>query len=283
MWTAPSKDNKCVTIQAYVAIKPDVWYTSTGPLAKKVCEDRRKNEDMKPTENDNCDVCEEARYEVRFTLLFYLYFINLDSKIETTETFFSQLKFEGTWSYNTHKNLYPEPQLTPTGDHKEDIVAAFSDIVGASHNKNYYVYKDSTYATEGLKMLAEQGNTTKLEIEILDHVNNIIYFIVRKLRINVCLLCIILLQLGTNVRTVIKATAPARTNMSTVASFRANKEKHLISLVTSILPSPDWFLGVYNLELCDAKNNSWAESFVLNLYPLDAGTDSGKKFDVSSK
>lgn len=71
--------------------------------------------------------------------------------------------------------------------------------------------------------------------------------------------------------------------MSTLASFRANKEKHLISLVTSLLPSPDWFLGVYNLELCDSKNNSWAENIILNLYPLDAGTDSGKKFDVSLK
>lgn len=59
------------------------------------------------------------------------------------------------------------------GDHKEEVIAAFSDIVGASHNKNYYVYKDSTYATEGLQMLAEQGNTTKLEMEILDHVNTI--------------------------------------------------------------------------------------------------------------
>lgn len=97
-----------------------------------------------------------------------------------------------------------------------------------------------------------------------------------------CLLSIIWLQLGANVRTVIKATAPKRTNMSTVASFRANKDKHLISLVTSLLPSPDWFLGVYNLELCDSKNNSWAENIILNLYPLDAGTDSGKNFDVSS-
>lgn len=100
------------------------------------------------------------------------------------------MKFEGTWSYNTHKNLYPEPQLGPAGDHKEEVVATFSDIVGASHNKNYYVYKDSTYATEGLKMLAEQGNTTKLEMEILDNVITI-YFMLNIYKVNGYPLCII--------------------------------------------------------------------------------------------
>lgn len=70
----------------------------------------------------------------------------------------------------------------------------------------------------------------------------------------------------------------------TVTSFRANKEHHLVSLATGIIPSPDWFLGVANLELCREtidKRSEWAPTVTLNMYPYDAGTDSGKTFEVS--
>lgn len=44
-------------------------------------------------------------------------------------------------------------------------------------------------------------------------------------------------------------------------------------------PSPDWIVGVSALELC-LRNCSWVESKVLNLYPWDAGTDSGVTYIV---
>lgn len=65
LWIAPRKGSQCVTIYAIVAIKPDVWYTHEGPLSKRVCEDVRDADDILPTQNDNCQVCEEARYQVR--------------------------------------------------------------------------------------------------------------------------------------------------------------------------------------------------------------------------
>lgn len=51
-------------------------------------------------------------------------------------------------------------------------LAHFSDVVGASHSKNFNVYKLNSDASQGLKMLAEQGNTTKLEIEIQAQVSS---------------------------------------------------------------------------------------------------------------
>ncbi|KAJ8730584.1 hypothetical protein PYW08_001997 [Mythimna loreyi] len=220
-WTAPEKNNKCVTIFAVVAVKPDVWYSYEGPLSKRICEDRRKADDMQPMENDNCQVCEDARYK---------------------------LTFEGMWSYNTHPRMYPPAGLVPR----------FSDVVGASHSKDFTLFKYNSEAREGLQLLAEQGNSTNLEVEIYR-------------------------ELGTNIRTIIKATAPANTNMKTVSTFRTSRKHHMVSLATAILPSPDWFLGVANLELCDAKTHKWAESVTFNLYPMDAGTDSGKKFDSSNE
>lgn len=54
----------------------------------------------------------------------------------------------------------------------------------------------------------------------------------------------------------------------------------LVSFVSMIDPSPDWFLGVSGLDLC-LRNCTWAESKIVDLYPYDAGTDSGPTYTVS--
>lgn len=60
--------------------------------------------------------------------------------------------------------------------------ARFSDVVGASHSKYFSVYKYNSEASAGMKMLAEQGNTTQLEVEIQEkviirHLQNLTYFL----------------------------------------------------------------------------------------------------------
>lgn len=60
-----------------------------------------------------------------------------------------------------------------------------------------------------------------------------------------------------------------------------------LKLVTDVLvlfigPSPDWIVGVSALELC-LRNCSWVESKTLNLYPWDAGTDSGITYMVTMR
>lgn len=44
-----------------------------------------------------------------------------------------------------------------------------------------------------------------------------------------------------------------------------------------IYPSPDWFVGVSDLELC-LSNGSWIDRKTLYLYPYDAGTDNGATY-----
>ncbi|CAH0714705.1 unnamed protein product, partial [Brenthis ino] len=221
IWKAPPKNNKCVTIFAVLAVRPDVWYNFDGPLSKRVCEDRRNMEDMQPTENNNCITCEDARY---------------------------LLTFDGIWSFNTHPYMFPSSRE----------LARFSDVVGASHNNNFKLYRFNSDASEGLKMLAEQGNTTKLELEILK-------------------------QLGISVRTLLKASGQPKPNMKTTAMFRVTREHHLVSLVAAILPSPDWFVGVSNMELCDVASGTWAPNLTLNIYASDAGTDSGLTFEATNE
>lgn len=43
-----------------------------------------------------------------------------------------------------------------------------------------------------------------------------------------------------------------------------------------IAPSPDWFIGVRNLDL--APGGVWTEELVVDLFAFDAGTDSGPSY-----
>lgn len=53
----------------------------------------------------------------------------------------------------------------------------------------------------------------------------------------------------------------------------------MISVAVGIYPSPDWFLGVARFELCQ-EDNTWLQERELNLFPWDAGTDSGVSYEV---
>lgn len=49
-----------------------------------------------------------------------------------------------------------------------------------------------------------------------------------------------------------------------------------LSFIVRIVPSPDWFVGVDSVDLCDGDH--WKENVSLELFPYDAGTDSGFTF-----
>lgn len=49
-----------------------------------------------------------------------------------------------------------------------------------------------------------------------------------------------------------------------------------LSFIVRIVPSPDWFVGVDSIDLCDG--DQWKENVSLELFPYDAGTDSGFTF-----
>lgn len=89
-------------------------------------------------------------------------------------------------------------------------------------------------------------------------------------------------QIGDGVRTLIKGKGHGYRKMTlpTYSFFRVDKENHLFSAAVAIYPSPDWFLGVTRFELCQT-DNTWLKERELNLYPWDAGTDSGVSYEVS--
>ncbi|XP_037945543.1 spondin-1-like [Teleopsis dalmanni] len=154
-----------------------------------------------------------------------------------------ELTFEGKWSRHTHPKDFPANSWR----------TRFSDIIGASHTIDYRFWQYGDLASEGLREVAEHGSTRTLESELKDQSDQI--------------------------RTIIKARGIAYPNVTgkTFAVFRVDSKHHLISLVSMIDPSPDWIVGVSGLELC-LPNCSWVENKIHNLYPWDAGTDSGPSY-----
>ncbi|KAG4072467.1 hypothetical protein HA402_004399 [Bradysia odoriphaga] len=155
-----------------------------------------------------------------------------------------ELTFEGLWSRNTHPKDFPSNVYN----------TKFSDIIGASHSSSYSFWKYGQTASDGLKQVAENGFTNELEDELKS-------------------------QSG-EIRTIIKAKGLEHPNIlgKTFAVFRVDREHSQLSFVSMIHPSPDWFLGVSGLELCTVER-SWVESRTIDLYPWDAGTDSGPSYE----
>eukprot|EP00958_Prasinococcus_capsulatus_P019746 scaffold2478_cov374-Prasinococcus_capsulatus_cf.AAC.2 len=49
-------------------------------------------------------------------------------------------------------------------------------------------------------------------------------------------------------------------------------------MVTMLAPSPDWITGVSSVDMCDRTTGEWRQTYSMNAYPVDAGTDSGMTF-----
>jgi len=57
----------------------------------------------------------------------------------------------------------------------------------------------------------------------------------------------------------------------------------LLSTITMIAPSPDWFSGFYDFDVRDPDNlDNFLQSFVIETYPWDAGTEQGDTYSTSN-
>ncbi|XP_050298607.1 spondin-1 [Anthonomus grandis grandis] len=210
MWAAPPPGSGCVTFRAMVLEDAQHWYADDGGLSKTFCEQTDK--DIKFDENDCC-ACDEAKYS---------------------------LIFEGIWSKKTHPKDYPFSLW----------LTHFSDVIGASHERNFSFWGEGQIASEGFRSLAEWGSPRMLETELRAKAKYL--------------------------RTIIKAAGLWHPNVNTNTStnFKVDRRHHLISVASMFGPSPDWVVGLNGLNLC-LKNCSWIQDMTIDLYPYDAGTDSG--------
>jgi len=67
-----------------------------------------------------------------------------------------QLIFEGLWSNKTHPKDFPFSLW----------LTHFSDVIGASHERNFSFWGEGQLASDGLRQVAEWGSVRGLEAEL---------------------------------------------------------------------------------------------------------------------
>ena len=128
--------------------------------------------------------------------------------------------------------------------------AIFSPLTGASHNRRISAWTNYGYASPGVEQIAETG-MNKILAEALTGVPLI--------------------------KEVIAADGPAPYDGSHSVMATLDPKFTQLSFLTMIFPSPDWFTGIENKNMC-TKRGTWKNKSVGLLYPWDAGTDSGKTY-----
>jgi hypothetical protein len=169
---------------------------------------------------------------------FLFFFLTIFSQDEG-DTVEYEVTFDATWSEATH------PYEFPSNPH-------FSGLIGASHNDQIHFWREGEIASPGIKNMAETGSKNPLIDEIEQAIAQGKAF---------------KLLSGSGIN-----PSPGSTSLI----FKVNEQYPLVSLVTMIAPSPDWFVGVDSLSLFE--DGSFVEEKIVHLYAYDAGTDSGSSY-----
>ena len=81
----------------------------------------------------------------------------------------------------------------------------------------------------------------------------------------------------------IKSVAIGSTSSVMNIEVEVTKDFPLVSLVSMLAPSPDWFTGIKKVFLCNTSSGLWLDSWTIDmLHPWDAGTDDGATFDAAN-
>ena len=153
------------------------------------------------------------------------------------------IEFQGGWT------AAATPDGVPGGAH-------FSRLIAAVHDAGVTFLRSGGAATAGIESMAEIGGTSVLRSEVRNAGPNAAGVV----------------RGGTN------SIGPTATQSLTVT---LTTEHPLVTLVTMVAPSPDWFVGVSGLSLLD-PGGSWLSSQGVRLYPWDAGTENGDEFSLSN-
>ncbi len=152
--------------------------------------------------------------------------------------------FDATWSAETH------PVSFPGNPH-------FSGLIGGTHNADLVVWEVVSLASTGIKDMAELGRTSPLDTEIEAAI-----------------------QAGTAWRVLRGGSINPSPASAGPLAFEIHADFPLVTLVSMIAPSPDWFVGVSAMSLF--ADGVWIDRIVIELAPHDAGTDSGVIYTSSN-
>jgi len=149
-----------------------------------------------------------------------------------------RVTLEATWSASTH------PTDAPPDPH-------FSPLIGATHRDPVRFWSPGALASEGMRRMAEEGRTAPLDEEIRSAIAT------------------------GQAQHLLVGGALSRSPGTIELEIEVSRDYPLVTLVTMVAPSPDWFVGVTALRLLEGD---WVSERRVTLQPWDAGTDSGETF-----
>ena len=155
-----------------------------------------------------------------------------------------KIVLNGTWNELSNSSFYPD------GAH-------FSPFISWSHAIEDTLIERNGIASKGVEQMAETGGLTSMNKELEDLKNRgFVYdFSNGKLLF-----------------------APGKDELF----IEVTETFHLLSVVSMIAPSPDWFIAVRNLDLM-TDDNRWIDSITVDAVLYDAGTDSGEQFNSRNR
>ena len=153
-----------------------------------------------------------------------------------------RLEVDNTWSEENHPGAFP-------------FEAHFSWFGGATHNDQVSFWQEREPTSAGMTQMAEDGRT----IIFMDEVA-------------------VAMQAGNSDQQLSyqwwfcpTGTVTNRCGETTV-EFAVDSDFPLVTMVSMLGPSPDWFVGVSGLPL--RENGQWHQEVVVDLRPYDGGTRS---------
>ncbi len=155
------------------------------------------------------------------------------------ETALYTVRFAASWSAASHPRDFPAN-------------AHFSPLVGGTHAAGLELWRPGGLASPGIEQMAEMGLVQPLVAEVRAGIAR---------------------GLADQELT---GAAIAQSPGETTLSFSVDSRFPLVTLVSMLAPSPDWFVGVHGLSL--RERGDWVQEKVVHLLAYDAGTDSGTTF-----
>lgn len=157
----------------------------------------------------------------------------------TSQTARYEIEFDTNWSAVNFPTNFPENRH-------------FSGLIGLTHNQEVRVIEPNVLADDGVVSVAETGSKDIL----ISEVNT-------------------LQNLGVAGNLISGDGIPVNDDDVDV-QFDISQDFPLVSVITMLAPSPDWFTGIDSVELF--VNGAWVNEVTVQALVYDAGSDSGVTF-----
>ena len=152
------------------------------------------------------------------------------------------INFQSTWTASEHSSI-------PNNAH-------WSNLVGATHNTANEFVQIGENATLGIKDIAEFGSNGAFENEVNSAITD-----------------------NKADQWLQQGFAPfAAISSATLVDVEITEDYPLLTLVSMVAPSPDWFIAINSLNLRNIDNDGWLDTFSVDVFVYDAGTDSGTNY-----